>query len=78
MCEVGEDDFVAWIGRLLYEAGKVQRFAPKKDQPFIGVEVVKLFYEILNIRSTHNLEFQNFFDLLQLVGEEAGAMSLDN
>ena len=56
----------------------MQRFAPKKDKPFIGVEVVKLFYEVLNIRQTHNLEFQSFFDLLQLVGEEAGIMALES
>lgn len=36
---------------------------------FIGRHTLKLFYEILNVKITHGVDFQSFFDLMQLVSE---------
>ncbi len=63
-----EADFVAWISRLLlenYQTG-VKTFVEVAgpDVPFIRSEAVKALYEVLNVRQTHNIEFQSFFALM--------------
>ena len=47
------------------------------DTPFIGAETIKSLYEILNVRQTHNIEFQSFFALMQQTGEEMGLMNVE-
>ena len=39
---------------------------------------VKLLYEVLHVRQTHNIEFQSFLALMQQAGEEMGLMNVDN
>ena len=46
--------------------------------PFIRSETIKALYEILNVRQTHNIEFQAFFALMQQTGEELGLMSVED
>eukprot|EP00826_Nyctotherus_ovalis_P046503 TRINITY_DN5262_c0_g2_i17.p1 TRINITY_DN5262_c0_g2~~TRINITY_DN5262_c0_g2_i17.p1 ORF type:complete len:222 (+),score=52.42 TRINITY_DN5262_c0_g2_i17:128-793(+) len=72
-----EDDFVAWIGRVLYEDGPVATFSEAPGIPFIRSETVKVFYEILNVRVTHNVSFQAFLALLHQAAEEEGLMTLE-
>mmetsp|Transcript_26711 Transcript_26711/g.48113 ORF Transcript_26711/g.48113 Transcript_26711/m.48113 type:complete len:210 (-) Transcript_26711:90-719(-) len=72
--EEGEDNFVAWIGRLLYENENVKSF---NGEPFIRSDTIMHIYEVLNIKATHGIEFQNFFDLMQQSAEESGLMTID-
>eukprot|EP00347_Sterkiella_histriomuscorum_P012640 403367795 len=51
-----------------------------KESDFVGwlrAETIKALYEILNVRQTHNIEFQSFFALMQQTGEEMGLMSVE-
>ena len=75
--ETRENDFVAWVGRLLYENQGVAYFEPRPDIPFFRSDTIKLLYAILNVRETHNVEFQSFFALMQQVGEETGIMRVE-
>lgn len=75
--EEGEDDFVAWIGRLFYENENVAYFESRPGVPFIQRTTILHIYEILNVKATHGVEFQYFFDLLQHAAEEDGLMSID-
>lgn len=76
--EEGEDDFVAWIGLLLYENENVAYFDTKPGVPFIRSDTIVFLFEILNVKTTHGLEFQIFFDLLQQAAEEVGLMGIEN
>ena len=76
--EAKESDFVAWLSRLLYENQTVRYFEPNLDIPFLQSETIKCLYEILNVRYTHNVEFQAYFALMQQTGEELGLMSVDD
>ena len=79
MCgdETREADFVAWLSRLLLENQGVKYFE-MPDVPFVRSETIKALYEILNVRQTHNIEFQAFFALMQQTGEELGLMSVED
>lgn len=59
MCgsEVKEDDFVAWLSRLLKETAPFKFFENQMDVAFVPQATVKLLYEILHVRETHNIEF---------------------
>ena len=76
--EEGQNDFEAWIGRVLYENEPVEEFECKPGIPFISKYTLLHLFEILNVKATHGIEFQMFFDLLQRVAEEAGLMSIEN
>ena len=43
------DEFVAWIGKLVYENQAVKYFDPKPDIPFIRSDTIKYLFEILNV-----------------------------
>lgn len=73
----GENDMVAWIGRLLYENEEVSYFDNKSSVAFIKVDTVKLLYEVFNLKVMNGMNVQRFFHLLQLVGEELGLMALE-
>lgn len=73
----GENDLVAWIGRLLYENEEVSYFENKPSVAFIKVDTVKLLYEVFNLKVMNGMDIQRFFDLLQQVGEELGLMALE-
>ena len=72
-----EDDFVAWIGRLLYEDRPIATFNEAPGIPFIKSDTIKVFYEILNVRVTHNIDFQVFLAWLQQAAEEQELMILE-
>ena len=58
-----EADFVAWLSRLLQNNENFMYF----DQPevaFVPQATVKLLYEVLHVRETHNIEFQSFLALM--------------
>ena len=74
----GQNDFEAWIGRILYENEPIEEFKCKPGIPFISRYTLLHLFEILNVKATHGVEFQMFFDLLQRVAEEEGLMGIDN
>ena len=71
-----EDDFVAWLSRLLKENHPLQNFKATPEIPFVPQSTIKLLYEVLNVRETHNIEFHQFFALMQQAGEEMEYMSV--
>jgi len=42
--EKGEDDIIAWIGRLLYENDDVFYFEDKPGVTYIKIDTIKPFY----------------------------------
>lgn len=76
--EEGQNDFEAWIGRVLYENEPIEEFDCRPGVPFISKYTLLHLFEILNVKATHGVEFQMFFDLLQRVAEEESLMSIDN
>ena len=46
--------------------------------PFVSSLTVKHLYEILNVRQSHNIEYQVFFALLQQCSEEMCIMDLND
>ena len=50
----------------------------RPDVAFVPQATVKLLYEVLHVRETHNIEFQSFLALMQQAGEEMGLMNVDN
>ena len=50
-----EDDFVAWLSRLLQENEHFAFF--DTEVAFVPQATVKLLYEVLHVRETHNIEF---------------------
>lgn len=73
----GEDDFTAWIGRLIYENKGVDYFDIVPDIPFVKIESVKLLYDILDMNLLNGFTYQNFFYQLQQAAEELDMMALD-
>ena len=74
--ESNEDDFVAWLSRVLQENQTLHFF--KTDVAFVPQNTIKLLYEILHIKETHNIEFQDFFALMQQAGEEMEVMRVED
>jgi len=74
----GEDNFLGWIGRLLYESQEVTHLENQPGQPFIKSDTVRDLYEIFNTKTTLGMDFQMIFDLMQQAGEDAGLMKVDS
>ena len=72
----GEDDIVAWIGRLLYENRDVFYFEDKPGVTYIKMDTIKSLYDLLNVKVMNEVSVQEFFDLLQQCGEENKQMEL--
>ena len=62
----------------MYENEPIEEFKCKPGIPFISRYTLLHLFEILNVKATHGVEFQMFFDLLQRVAEEEGLMGIDN
>jgi len=73
----GENDIIAWIGRLLYENEDPSYFENKPGVAFIKMDTVRYFYEIFNLKVMNGMDIQRFFDMLQQCGEELGLMALE-
>ena len=73
--QVKEDDFVAWLSRLFKENGGFLN-QDGQDIDFVPQDTVKLLYEVLHVRETHNIEFQSYLALMQQAGEEMGMMNV--
>eukprot|EP00741_Cyanophora_paradoxa_P004602 tig00000821_g4466.t1 len=73
----GIDSFVDWMCNLFSESMPVQHFERHPDEVFLNRDVVKTMHEILTVKASYGIEFQDFFDLMQRVAEEMGAMNLE-
>jgi len=73
----GENEVVAWIGRLLYENEEVSYFENKPGIAYVKMDTVKHLYEFCNLKVMNGMNLQRFFDLLQQSGEELGLMALE-
>ncbi|KAM3128202.1 hypothetical protein pb186bvf_019685 [Paramecium bursaria] len=63
-----------WFMTLLMNDEQVTIF---QNIQFVKLETVQIMYEICNLKVMSNIDIQQFVDLLQQSGEEAGLMSLD-
>ena len=74
----------SWTGRednqpnQQMSAAKNNQAAEGGSVPFVSSMTVKHLFEILNVRQSHNIEFQQFFALLQQSGEEMMLMDLND
>lgn len=75
----GRASFQEWFTQLLRENSSPE--VPTEDSPkgpggdFLGRDTIKTLHRVLNVQSTHGLDFQAFFDLLQRAGEERDLMN---
>ena len=76
--EGGEDEFAAWMGRLLYENFRVEYFKICPGVPFVNIESVKLLYDLLDMHMLKSFSLQDFFNLLQHSAEESNLMPLES
>lgn len=74
--EGGEDDVIAWVGRLLHENEEVFIHESNQEE-FIKMDTVKHLYEFCNVKVMNGMDLQRFFCLLQQCGEEADLMALE-
>ena len=73
-----EDDFSAWIGRLLYENAGVHYFEKvSPGVPFVNIESVKLLFDVMDMKILKTFTLQDFFNLLQHAAEEMHLMPLE-
>ena len=75
-----EEDFAAWVGRLLYENCGVKSVKISPNLPhvaFVGIEAVKLLYDVMEMKMLKSFTVQNFLHLLQQAAEEADLMPLE-
>ncbi|CAD8076776.1 unnamed protein product [Paramecium sonneborni] len=74
ICKNGIDHVSEWFVRLLTTNDTVITY---QNHQFIKLETVQILYELSNTKIMSNIDIQQFVDLLQQAGEEAGLMSLD-
>lgn len=72
-----ESDFVAWLGRVLYENSEIVYLQNNPQVPFVNIESLKLLYDVFNVKHQHQMDLQSFIDLLQQCGEEQQLMCLE-
>ncbi|KAL4439573.1 hypothetical protein ABPG74_003975 [Tetrahymena malaccensis] len=76
--ENGENEIVDWVEQMLLKNEKnAITFERMGNTKFIGIQTVKILYEIFKIKMMNGMEIQQFFYLLQQCGEEAGLMAPD-
>jgi hypothetical protein len=79
----GEQIFTNWIKTLLIETQINQNENDEDDEEnpdptkYIDRSTLNLLYEVLNVKLTHGINFQSFFDLMQLASEQMGLMQND-
>jgi|EP00505_MAST-04D_sp_SCG-Rhode-Island_P001945 hypothetical protein len=74
----GIDVFVSWISDLLKRVCPVQTFASQPGVDFLHSDSLHALYVLLDVRTSYNIDFQGFLDLVQRAGEERGEMNLDD
>lgn len=80
----GETFFIKWVEKLLIEAqSNMETDESEEDinpdpSKLIGRHTLRLLYEILNVKITHGIDFQYFFDLMQVVSEQTGLIEEHN
>ena len=66
------------MSRVLQENEAFTFFDQNQEVAFVPQSTIKLLYEVLHVRETHNIEFQSFLALMQQAGEEMEVMQVDN
>mmetsp|Transcript_43094 Transcript_43094/g.108847 ORF Transcript_43094/g.108847 Transcript_43094/m.108847 type:complete len:502 (-) Transcript_43094:78-1583(-) len=76
----GVERFVLWFCTLFLQVSKssLRRTDDKSRQVYINDAAVKTLHTILQIDTTYGMDFQNFLELMQEVGEEKGEYSPDD
>eukprot|EP00276_Gloeochaete_wittrockiana_P009732 CAMPEP_0184647952 /NCGR_PEP_ID=MMETSP0308-20130426/5001_1 /TAXON_ID=38269 /ORGANISM="Gloeochaete witrockiana, Strain SAG 46.84" /LENGTH=235 /DNA_ID=CAMNT_0027079393 /DNA_START=13 /DNA_END=723 /DNA_ORIENTATION=+ len=77
-CPGGMDSLVKWLCDLFSQCLPVEHFATHPNEVFVNRDVIKTVHEIMNVRASYGIEFQDLFDLMQRVGEDMGTMTLDD
>ncbi len=77
----GEKIFTDWIKTMLIQSQQTINESEEEVNPdpnkYIDRNTLRLLYEILNVKLTHGIDFQSFFDLMQLVSESANLIEAD-
>eukprot|EP00163_Fabomonas_tropica_P025067 TRINITY_DN4319_c0_g1_i2.p1 TRINITY_DN4319_c0_g1~~TRINITY_DN4319_c0_g1_i2.p1 ORF type:complete len:226 (+),score=17.07 TRINITY_DN4319_c0_g1_i2:130-807(+) len=74
---VGMKQFVTWFTSLLTACADVLTFDDQPTEQFISHDPLMFCYRIFQIEVMYGMHYQDFFDLLQRVGEEKGLLHLD-
>jgi len=74
----GKEEFESWFTQVIRESERERHFDSETGTEFISRDTIQTVHEILEVSEKHGMDFQQFFDLLQRVGEEKGTMDLEN
>ena len=76
--EEGERDFIAWIKKLIINNQKVNDSINESDDDVVNPDPSKyvdrnnlrILYDVLNVKTTHGIDFQSFFELMKITSED--------
>jgi hypothetical protein len=76
----GVPKFVEWVIALLKPVVPegFQTFPSQPGVEFLHSDALHALYSLLDLRTSYNIDFQGFLDLVQRAGEDEGVMNLDN
>ena len=77
--EEGENIFVEWVKKLIINNDNLKKsintneseddsFNPDPNK-YVDINNLKTLYDILDVKNTHGIDFQNFFDLMKLTSK---------
>ena len=68
---------VNWLLSVIKNLGPLQTFKSQPEIEFIHSDCLHSLYKLIDIRSSYNIDFQAFLDVVQRAGEDQGLMHLD-
>jgi hypothetical protein len=68
---------VNWLLLVIKNLGPLHSFNSQPEIEFIHSDHLHSLYKLIDIRSSYNIDFQAFLDVVQRAGEDAGWMHLD-
>ena len=74
--EQGESDFVAWIKKLVINNNEKIEDESDEDtenpdpMKYVDRTNLKMLYDVLNVKTTHGIDFQSFFELMKITSDD--------
>ena len=90
--EEGEKEFIAWIKKLIINSSEneidlhnntnhnesdEESINPDPNR-YVDRRDLRLLYDVLNVKTTHGIDFQSFFELMKITSDEMEDESLRN
>ena len=90
--EEGEKEFISWIKKLMINSSEneigvhnntnhnesdEESINPDPNR-YVDRRDLRLLYDVLNVKTTHGIDFQSFFELMKITSDEMEDESLRN